>query len=222
MEFMRQSGFLDSVCFINARVTPINNPSGLARALLEFALPKLAQQLFPNAKGIELAKAVAGVLGGCVDKQKYADGSELIVSGGFFAPILKAFAGDASWAVQTPPLGLITHAYAILLDEWHKARAAGTLKDGRPPVLVLDEANVLLDWGDQYKAERHTLLNFFIAITAQRRHSHVILASSDHFLLTWLSKGETAARTHQGTAGSTAAGVALQQLCINCGATGCY
>jgi len=78
-------------------------------------------------------------------------------------------------------LALITQAYTALLDAWDRARAAGKLKDD-PPVLVLDEANVLMAWGDQYKEERQTLLRFFVAITKARQRSHVILATSEYCL----------------------------------------
>jgi hypothetical protein len=160
-EFMCQRGLLDSRCFIDARETPINTPSELATALLKSAIPKIAKQLFPEVTGIELAQAVAGVLGGVVDKHKLADGSELTISGGVFAPIVRALAGNVSWAPETPPLAVITEVYIALLDAWNKARAAGSLKDDMPPVLVVDEANLLMAWGDQYRAERQALLGFF-------------------------------------------------------------
>jgi predicted AAA+ superfamily ATPase len=38
-EFMSQRGLLDSRCFINARITPINTPSQLATELLASAIP---------------------------------------------------------------------------------------------------------------------------------------------------------------------------------------
>jgi hypothetical protein len=193
-EFMHRRGLLDSRCFIDARETPFKTPSDLAMALLKSAIPKLAQQLFPEVTGIELAKAVAGVLSGVVDKHKLADGSELTISGGVFAPIVKALAGDVSWALETPPLAMITEAYIALLDAWNKARAAGSLKDDMPPVLVVDEANVLMARGDQYKAERQALLGFFVAITKARRRSHVILATSEYSFQSWLSKGKATAR----------------------------
>lgn len=175
-------------------MTSINTPSELATALLESAIPKLAQQTFPNVNGLELAKAVAGILGGFVDKQKFADGSELTISGGALAPILKAIAGDMPLAPETPPLAVIIKAYVALLDAWDNAAAAEKLKHGddRSAVLVLDEANALMAWGDQYKAERQTLLRFFVAITKARRRSHVILATSEYSFQSWLSKGKAA------------------------------
>lgn len=123
-----------------------------------------------------------------MDKHKSEDSSALTIRGVVFAPIVKALAGDVSWAPETPPLAMVTEAYIALLDAWNKARAAGSLKDDMPQVLVLDEANVLMAWGDQYKAERQALLRFFVAITKARRRSHVILATSEYSFLSWLSK----------------------------------
>lgn len=149
-----------------------------------------------------------------MDKHKSEDSSALTIRGVVFAPIVKALAGDVSWAPETPPLAMVTEAYIALLDAWNKARAAGSLKDDMPQVLVLDEANVLMAWGDQYKAERQALLRFFVAITKARRRSHVILATSEYSFLSWLSKGKATGGHGQDTTGSTAALAALQQLCI--------
>jgi AAA+ ATPase superfamily predicted ATPase len=189
-EFMCRQGLLDSRCFIDAREKYIKTPSALASALLKSAIPKLAQQLFPHLKGEQLAQAAAADLSGVAEKQKSADGSELSISGVVIAPIIKALAGDVSLALETPPLAVILEAYIALLDAWNKARAAGSLKKDMPPVLVVDEANVLMAWGDQYKAEREALLAFFVAITKATRRSHVILATSEYSFQRWLSKGE--------------------------------
>jgi Cdc6-like AAA superfamily ATPase len=205
--FMSQRGLLDSRCFINARITPINTPSQLATELLASAIPKLAQQLFPDVKGLkEIVKALAGAISELQDKQKLADGSEFTLSGKVFAPILQGLAGDTR---ETPPLAAVCEAYIALLDAWYKARAAGKLQDDRPPVLVVDEANALMAWGDQYTVERQTLLKFFVAISKEQRRSHVILATSEYSFQTWLSKGKAATRNLLGTDGSTVARLAL-------------
>jgi AAA+ ATPase superfamily predicted ATPase len=207
-EFMSQRDLMDSRCFINARIMPIDTPSQLARALLMSAIPNLAQQLFPDVKGLkEIVKALAGAISELQDKQKLADGSEFTLSGKVFAPILQGLAGDTR---ETPPLAAVCEAYIALLDAWYKARAAGKLQEGMPPVLALDEANVLMAWGDQYTVERQALLRFFVAITKEQRRSHVILATSEYSFQTWLSKGKATTRNLLGTADSTVARVALQ------------
>jgi hypothetical protein len=172
-------------------------------------------------QGSELAKAVAGVLGASVVRRFSADGSASIICGGFFAPILKAFAGDLSWTTEIPLLEMITEAYVQLLYAWHQARAAGSLKDDMFPVLVIDEANVLMRWKDEYKAEMQALLSFFISISKAQRQSHVILASSDHSFLDWLSKGTKICQiVHQHAITQTPLAarlhIPLQFLCIHC------
>ena len=56
---------------------------------------------------------------------------------------------------------------------------------------LADEANELMDWKepDPSQPELKRLLNFLIAISKQKRLAHVILATSDYFLASWLSQG---------------------------------
>jgi hypothetical protein len=197
---MDQRGLQGSRCFINARTTRINTPSALAAALVASAIPKLAQQLFPSEMGLQSAKAVAGVLGELQGKQTSADGSEFTFTGKVFAPILNTLKGDTQ---EAPPLATACRAYIALLDAWDKAKADGRVQNDTPPVLVLDEANVLSAWGDEDKAEREALLKFFVAITKEQQRNHVILSTSDYSFQAWLSQGKAAARIHQYTTSST-------------------
>jgi ATPase domain predominantly from Archaea len=60
-------------------------------------------------------------------------------------------------------------------------------KPGDPwPVIVIDEANVLMDWED--KKSLKALLAFFVRVTKQEQLAHVVLATSDTFFLQWLEK----------------------------------
>ena len=58
-------------------------------------------------------------------------------------------------------------------------------KSGTPPVLVIDEANVLMGW-DSGK-DLDTLLRFFVHATKESKRSHVVLATSEYAVLHWLS-----------------------------------
>lgn len=122
-------------------------------------------------------------------------GNKFTISGRAFSALLGALAADTE---ETPPLHDVTEAYITLLDLWDQASAAGTLQDSNPPVLVIDEANVLMEWGEQYEAERRVLLRFFITITKVQNSSHVLLATSDHSFHTWLNQGEAAGLVGQG------------------------
>ena len=65
------------------------------------------------------------------------------------------------------------------------------LKVTRPlpykPVFIIDEANVLMRWSDdpEYK-QLNSLLSFFVWATKQEHLGHIVLASSNYFLVEWL------------------------------------
>ncbi|KAL4542072.1 hypothetical protein Ndes2437B_g06389 [Nannochloris sp. 'desiccata'] len=58
----------------------------------------------------------------------------------------------------------------------------------RKPVIVIDEANNLMDWKELDPAEPQleSLLAFLVAISKQLNLVHVVLATSDYFLASWL------------------------------------
>ncbi|KAG7674809.1 hypothetical protein KSW81_006226 [Nannochloris sp. 'desiccata'] len=58
------------------------------------------------------------------------------------------------------------------------------------PVIVIDEANDLMDWKEPnpLQPELKQLLAFLIGISKQKRLMHVILATSDYFLANWLTQ----------------------------------
>ncbi|KAG7673868.1 hypothetical protein KSW81_007051 [Nannochloris sp. 'desiccata'] len=60
----------------------------------------------------------------------------------------------------------------------------------RKPVIVIDEANDLMDWKepDPLQPELKQLLAFLIGISKQKRQAHVVLATSDYFLANWLTQ----------------------------------
>ncbi|KAL4552341.1 hypothetical protein Ndes2526B_g06558 [Nannochloris sp. 'desiccata'] len=60
--------------------------------------------------------------------------------------------------------------------------------DSRLPVIVIDEANNLMDWKELDPAEPQleSLLAFLVAISKQLNLVHVVLATSDYFLASWL------------------------------------
>jgi hypothetical protein len=56
---------------------------------------------------------------------------------------------------------------------------------------LADEANELMDWKepDPSQPELKRLLNFLIGISKQKRQAHVVLATSDYFLASWMTQG---------------------------------
>ena len=59
-------------------------------------------------------------------------------------------------------------------------------KETHWPVLVIDEANVLMSWTDSHPAELRGLLQFFVTITKQKL-CHVVMATAESRYPTWLS-----------------------------------
>ncbi|GAX85041.1 hypothetical protein CEUSTIGMA_g12461.t1 [Chlamydomonas eustigma] len=57
----------------------------------------------------------------------------------------------------------------------------------RRPVIVIDEANVMMGWNKNYPEDMGTLLRFFVSITKEKKRSHVFLVTSEFGYQTWLS-----------------------------------
>jgi hypothetical protein len=153
--------------------------------------------MFPAAKDLSAMLAALKAACGAVQDWVTVGGNQFTIQGSAITALLGYLAPGKEDA-QQPPLTVVTAAYRTLLDVWEQARAAGKLQDTSPPVLGLDEVNVLMQWGEQYKAERQDLLSFFVAISKVRGRSHVLLATSDYSFQTWLSKGRAAGLVHQG------------------------
>ncbi|KAG7674713.1 putative ATP-binding protein [Nannochloris sp. 'desiccata'] len=57
------------------------------------------------------------------------------------------------------------------------------------PVIIIDEANVLLDWHDDPgRTQLKALLRFFVATTKEDHLGHFVLASSESFVIDFLEK----------------------------------
>lgn len=64
-------------------------------------------------------------------------------------------------------------------------------KDGAAlpfPLVIIDEANKLERWDPGSPEALRTLLDFFVLVTKQENAAHVVLATSDNFLPSWLEK----------------------------------
>ena len=81
------------------------------------------------------------------------------------------------------PLQVIIGAYSRLAKEAKQKRAPGDPW----PVILIDEANRLTAWKDEESLEQ--LLAFFVYLTKQEQLAHVVLATSDTFLMEWLESG---------------------------------
>ena len=80
-------------------------------------------------------------------------------------------------------LQVIMDAYLKLVKEAKQKRSPGDPW----PVIIIDEANRLTAWKDKESLEQ--LLAFFVYLTKQEQLAHVVLATSDTFLVEWLESG---------------------------------
>eukprot|EP00877_Chromochloris_zofingiensis_P011590 jgi/Chrzof1/6685/Cz19g05200.t1 len=160
-EYMRTRDLAGTKCYIDARMS---TPDALGRALLELSLPKVARQvqgLFSSAKNI--AQTVGKAL-------EALGNSEVTISGKAISAVLAALGGDKE---AKPPLSAVIRAYRVVLDAWDEARAQGQLEDSSPPLLVLDEAHVLMRWSEQHKTDLQELLRFLMLPQVAMLTEHV-------------------------------------------------
>jgi hypothetical protein len=78
----------------------------------------------------------------------------------------------------------ITDAYLTLVKDAKQKRKAGDPW----PVIIIDEANALMEWKEETES-LNALLKFFVYLTKEEQLAHVILATSDTFLTQWLDSG---------------------------------
>jgi hypothetical protein len=65
-------------------------------------------------------------------------------------------------------------------------------------VCAADEANELMNWREQGGGDfsLRKLLAFFVMITKEKQLAHVVLATSDYFLVSWLAGSECCRLLH--------------------------
>jgi len=86
--------------------------------------------------------------------------------------------------MQDPtPLNTIIDAYSKMAKKARQKRAPGDPW----PVIIVDEANALQEWEDAKSLK--ALLKFFVYLTKEEQLAHVVLATSDTFLVEWLQSG---------------------------------
>ncbi|KAG7666862.1 hypothetical protein KSW81_000627 [Nannochloris sp. 'desiccata'] len=161
------------VIFINSRLVQVDGPEAISKALCEkFTsqnnLSKLAE--FPDlVQGIlEQVSMVAGV------KTQVGD---VKFNLGELAKLFKMDEGNLTKTINK--LEVVFTAMNSL---------------PRKPLIVIDEANMLMDWTEPIPSPQSgssqpkllKLLAFLVAISKEANLVHVILATSDYFLASWL------------------------------------
>lgn len=163
-----------NMSYINCRVFDASSPSGMAKALAKMALPSALSGV--GATMLDALKSsygiIAAILSAVTDKQQTPFGELSIAGDRLNAAFAKLTSDDMS-------ISGVIEAYSSILRQ---------RKSGTPPVLVIDEANVLMGW-DSGK-DLDTLLRFFVQATKESKRAHVVLATSEYGFDHWLRKGE--------------------------------
>eukprot|EP00898_Chlorokybus_atmophyticus_P005014 jgi/Chlat1/5513/Chrsp360S05324 len=191
--FVQRRGLKGTRSYIDCRETPMRTPEAMADALATLPLPAVFSRL-PQKVTVELAKRnifPAKLLRQILEKVSVTSKLGWISLG--TSTLVDRLVGQPPNSLQS-----VLNAYDALLDAWETARKQGTLTAMGYPVLVIDEANVIMDWSDKYSADLKTLVMFLIRNTKQERRAHVILATSDSAFLNWMTQnvGEALYQTY--------------------------
>ena len=137
-------------------------------------------------------KAFAANLLNCMQNDWHLTGDALLAA---VVPCLKAVSSitlgvsvsleplQTALQKEPAPLQSIMDVYLKLSKDAKQNR-----KDDDPwPVIIIDEANALMEWDD--KQALHALLKLFVYLTKQEQLAHVVLATNDIFLVQWLDSG---------------------------------
>eukprot|EP00898_Chlorokybus_atmophyticus_P005016 jgi/Chlat1/5515/Chrsp360S05332 len=185
--------------YIDCRETLMSTPAEMADALLNLPLPALGLQLPKKALSL-LAKLpnipwVVRLLFLALAVTPTIEGFTFAARSAGFVDTYDKVRRDEAEKVSAPqitrePASLksVLAAYSALLDEWERARREGEIKAKGYPLLVIDEANVIMDWSDDYLTDLKALVRFLIRNTKQEGRAHVILVTSDSAFISWLTQ----------------------------------
>eukprot|EP00898_Chlorokybus_atmophyticus_P000573 jgi/Chlat1/1516/Chrsp12S02034 len=181
--FVKRRGLEGTRSYIDCRKTPMRTPQDMAASLSRLPLPTFGDLLPRNAIIKALRTRFPGLLRRLLERASVT--SEL----GLYSFTTNALA-DYFWGKPVEPTSLqsVLDAYDALLEAWEKAREEGMLKATGTPVLVIDEANVIMDWSGKYPEDLKTLLAFLVSNTKQDQRAHVLLATSDSAFINWVDQ----------------------------------
>ncbi|KAG7674720.1 hypothetical protein KSW81_006147 [Nannochloris sp. 'desiccata'] len=99
-----------------------------------------------------------------------------VVKKGFFNEA-KAELGD---------LAHIQKSFLALLD---MLPTCGTISQKKYPTIIIDEVNRLREWEEKYPTDLTNFVDFLQRIAKQEKKAHVILLTSESFMVSWLQRG---------------------------------
>eukprot|EP00877_Chromochloris_zofingiensis_P005864 jgi/Chrzof1/1530/Cz10g11100.t1 len=197
-DFVRRQGAAQSLAYIDCRIIDASTPTGFARGVVKLALPAIVRNL-PAKQKERALKRLGQALAGVAAAVKMTEEGVLAAVGLTqqemsisLADTVQLYAGAVGEEVITSTdMSTVFALYSDLLDTWAEVRAAGALEGpAQWPVLVVDEANVLMTWQDKHPTELQQLLRCFVAKCKQDHAAHVLLCTSEYGCMSWLAHGE--------------------------------
>ncbi|GAX85481.1 hypothetical protein CEUSTIGMA_g12897.t1 [Chlamydomonas eustigma] len=178
--------------YINCRVFDATTPQYFVNEVLKVLMDKMSTLMKEKDWEQLKKKILAGFASGFKSTMRGAE-----MTSWTFSPIelVKSIMSEDPAKNEEPDMNALIKAFKLLLDAWEKAivTKSGGIAPGTPgeimrrPVIVIDEANVMMDWNKDYTKDMHTLLRFFVSITKEQKRSHVFLVTSEYGYQTWLS-----------------------------------
>ncbi len=166
------------ICYVNCRTIDAASPSGLARALATYVLPPLLADLGNSSvDGLDLGYSLLTAA-----MQPYPKASpiaELKLPAVLLAAMLLKLDSQAD-VTQ----GSVLAALLEVLIQREVQRRPGV------PVMVIDEAHVLMEWPEGSQAALAALVRFLLHLTKEGRRCHVLLATSEPAFARWVTKSE--------------------------------
>ncbi|GAX86106.1 hypothetical protein CEUSTIGMA_g13519.t1 [Chlamydomonas eustigma] len=179
---------LDAV-YINCREFDATTPQYFVKKVLKVLMDKIPTD-WEQLKMSLPPKIVAGLASAFESTMKGAEMTSWTFS---LSELVKSIMSGDPEKYKELDMNVLMEAFQLLLDAWEKeiikeSRGIDPGEIMRRPVIVIDEANVMMGWNKDYAKDMGTLIRFFVSITKEKKRSHVFLVTSEYGYQTWLSE----------------------------------
>ena len=86
-------------------------------------------------------------------------------------------------------LGDLAHIQKSFLALLETLPTCGTISQKKYPIIIIDEVNRLREWEEKYPTDLTNFVDFLQRIAKQEKKAHVILLTSESFMVSWLQRG---------------------------------
>jgi hypothetical protein len=176
----------------------VTTPDAFAAALVTQGIPDLLERVPQESAFDKIAQVISllqrnwlTIVGEAIGGVRVTEKDGRLGGSLTLNSIIQRLRDLSGQPIAPSSIGAVVSTYTQLLSTLEQARAAGALTgDLQYPVLIIDEANVLMEWSNSYPSELGVLLRFFVATTKQTHYGHVVLATSEYAFQTWLTESE--------------------------------